>query len=143
MQEHTDLIKGADAAAMLGTKPSRIKQLVRESVLPGFWADGSWWVVAPALVELDSELGRLSSEKLRVALPAPSVDEGEVAPQATHVPLWTLPGTITVLRDAGFDDRQVAQWLLRDSDELGERPIDALSRGRHHRVNNVASALAW
>ena len=30
-----------------------------------------------------------------------------------------------------------------EQDELGERPIDALTSGRHHRVNRIASTLAF
>ncbi|MBF0967653.1 MAG: transcriptional regulator, partial [Actinomyces sp.] len=33
--------------------------------------------------------------------------------------------------------------LYTVQDELGERPIDALTSGRHHRVNRIASTLAF
>ena len=48
-------------------------------------------------------------------------------------PLPVLQGTLTLLADDGFTPE----------DELGERPIDAMTSGRHHRVNRIASTLAF
>lgn len=141
-----DLVDGAQAARMLGVKPSRIKQLVRDKLLVGFRRDGSWWVPAEVLVELDSTLGRdPAAEKLaeRIAQSVRVAEGDDPLPPATHVPLWTLSGTVTVLADAGFSDKESLEWLFRRSEELDQRPIDALRNGRHHQVNTVASSLAW
>ena len=40
-------------------------------------------------------------------------------------------------------DVEAVAWLYTVQDELGERPIDALTSGRHHRVNRIASTLAF
>lgn len=53
-----------------------------------------------------------------------------------------LPGTITVLRDGGFDDAEVLRWLFTDDDSLPGRPIDHLRRGQRGEVRRRAQALA-
>lgn len=58
-------------------------------------------------------------------------------------PLPFLQGTLTLLADDGFTAEEAAAWLYTVQDELGERPIDALTSGRHHRVNRIASTLAF
>ena len=58
-------------------------------------------------------------------------------------PLPFLQGTLTLLADDGFTAQESLAWLYTMEDELGERPIDALISGRHHRVNRIASTLAF
>ena len=58
-------------------------------------------------------------------------------------PLPFLQGTLTLLADDGFTAEESLAWLYAEQDELGERPIDALTSGRHHRVNRIASTLAF
>ena len=58
-------------------------------------------------------------------------------------PLPSLQGTLTLLADDGFTAEEAVAWLYTVQDELGERPIDALTSGRHHRVNRIASTLAF
>ncbi len=58
-------------------------------------------------------------------------------------PLPFLQGTLTLLADDGFTAQESLAWLYTMQDELGERPIDALISGRHHRVNRIASTLAF
>src|SRR5918992_4210888 len=43
-----------------------------------------------------------------------------------------LPGTLTLLADAGYDDAEAVRWLFTLDDSLPGRPIDALraDRGR-------------
>ena len=48
-----------------------------------------------------------------------------------------------MLADDGFTPEESLSWLYEVQDELGERPIDALTSGRHHRVNRIASTLAF
>ena len=54
-----------------------------------------------------------------------------------------LQGTLTLLADDGFTPEESVAWLYAMQDELGERPIDAMTSGRHHRVNRIASTLAF
>ena len=58
-------------------------------------------------------------------------------------PLPVLQGTLTLLADDGFTPEESVAWLYAMQDELGERPIDAMTSGRHHRVNRIASTLAF
>jgi hypothetical protein len=38
-----------------------------------------------------------------------------------------LAGALTVLRDAGYSDREALRWLLTDEPALGGRPVDAMA----------------
>lgn len=144
--EDIELVDAAQAARMLGTKPSRIKQLIRDSVLVGLYSMGSWWVPAKCMVPVDSEMGQMpGAQKMRerIAQSAKLAEDEEPLPEATHVPLWTLSGTVTVLKDDDFSDDEVLRWLFNPCEELGDTPIEAMLQGLHHRVNSVASTLGW
>ena len=58
------------------------------------------------------------------------------------LPVKGLPGTLTLLHDAGFEDREAIAWLYRDQ-ELPGRPIDALRENRGTEVRRRAQALAF
>lgn len=53
-----------------------------------------------------------------------------------------LPGLLTLLHDAGFDDRESIAWIFLDADLPG-RPIDALRENRGSEVKRRAQALAF
>ena len=53
-----------------------------------------------------------------------------------------LPGLLTLLHDAGFDDRECIAWLFLDADLPG-RPIDALRENRGAEVKRRAQALGY
>lgn len=53
-----------------------------------------------------------------------------------------LPGTITILRDGGFDDAEVLTWLFTEDETLPGRPIDQLRKGQRGEVRRRALALA-
>ena len=54
-----------------------------------------------------------------------------------------LPGLITVLRDGGYRDEEVFDWLFRDDDSLPGTPVQALRGDRHTEVTRRAQALAF
>ncbi len=54
-----------------------------------------------------------------------------------------LPGTITVLRDAGYDDEDALSWLLRADDSLPGTPAQALAENRGTEVKRRAQAAAF
>ena len=64
-------------------------------------------------------------------------------------PLTTSPsarksaGTITVLRDGGYDDPGILRWLFADDDSLPGTPAAALRAGRHKEVKRRAQAMAF
>jgi hypothetical protein len=54
-----------------------------------------------------------------------------------------LPGTLTVLADAGYDEAESIRWLFTPDDSLPGSPIDAIVAGRHTEVKRRAQALAF
>lgn len=53
-----------------------------------------------------------------------------------------LQGTITVLRDAGYDDEAALRWLYAADDSLPGTPIQALVENRSTEVRRRAQASA-
>ena len=54
-----------------------------------------------------------------------------------------LPGLITVLKDGGFSDEEVFEWLFRADETLPGTPVEALRGDRHTEVTRRAQALAF
>jgi hypothetical protein len=54
-----------------------------------------------------------------------------------------LAGALTVLRDAGFSDREAVRWLLTDAPALEGRPVDLMAAGRDVAVKRHAMSLAF
>ena len=53
-----------------------------------------------------------------------------------------LPGLLTLLHDAGYDDRECIAWIFTD-DDLPGRPIDALRENRGSEVKRRAQAMGY
>ena len=53
-----------------------------------------------------------------------------------------LSGAITVLRDGGYDDREILTWLFTVDESLPGSPIGAMRAGRHKEVARRAQAMA-
>ncbi|WP_115727471.1 Rv2175c family DNA-binding protein [Actinomyces culturomici] len=115
MTVYPETLSADEAARLLGIEPRRIKQLVRDRVL----------------FTVPTETGR--------GIPREILVKGENGWE----PLFSLPGTLTLLADDGFTDDEAAAWLYTHQDELGETPMAAMLAGRHHRVNAIASTLAF
>ncbi|HEU0256951.1 MAG TPA: Rv2175c family DNA-binding protein [Microbacteriaceae bacterium] len=49
-------------------------------------------------------------------------------------PLPELRGTLIALSDAGFDNDEAVDWLLRKNDDLDATPLEALRDGRSKMV---------
>ena len=58
-------------------------------------------------------------------------------------PVKGLPGTITLLRDARYDDREALAWLFTADPSLPGRPVDALRANAGTEVRRRAQALAF
>lgn len=54
-----------------------------------------------------------------------------------------LSGTITVLRDGGYNDDEILRWLFADDDSLPGTPVASLRSGRHKEVKRRAQAMAF
>lgn len=107
------------------------------------------WLTLPDVAErLDVEVSRVrrlieEGELIAVrrgtpvvrSVPAEMLVDGEIAPH--------LAGTITLLRDGGFDDVETLRWLFTADDTLPGRPIDRLREGQRGEVRRRAQALAF
>lgn len=58
-------------------------------------------------------------------------------------PVKGLTGTITLLRDARYDDREALTWLFTADSSLPGRPVDALRANAGTEIRRRAQALAF
>lgn len=106
------------------------------------------WVTVPDLVELlDSDVSRvrrLLDDRLLVGVRRgrPKVLQVPRA-LAEPEPLVSLPGTVTVLADAGYSDAEALRWLFTPDDALGASPVQALRAGRIAPVRRHAQVLLF
>jgi hypothetical protein len=108
---------------------------------------GDWLPLSDAARSLELTIGRakqlLKDKKLvgvrrsggEPQIPAVFIADGDV--------LKGLPGTLTVLADAGYDAVESIRWLFTPDDSLPGAPIDAIVAGRHTEVKRRAQALAF
>ncbi len=54
-----------------------------------------------------------------------------------------LPGLLTVLRDAGYDDEEALRWLYTEDVTLPGTPVQALAENRGTEVKRRAQALGF
>ena len=54
-----------------------------------------------------------------------------------------LPGVITLLRDAHFEDAEIVDWLFREDESLPGAPIVALRENRGTEVKRRAQAAGY
>ncbi|SEI89549.1 Rv2175c family DNA-binding protein [Demequina mangrovi] len=104
-----------DFADRLDTTASKVRELLRE---------GHLFAVR-------------RGERQTLQIPADVIVDGEHGPEV----LPTLTGTLTLLRDAGMDDAEAADWLLAPEPELGMAPLAALREGRRAHVRRIAQTL--
>lgn len=105
------------------------------------------WLTVPDLCELlgvsPGKVHRLVEERQIFLvnrdgvkqLPAHLIVDGE--------PLPSLPGTLSVLEDAGFTVGQAIEWLYTEDETLGHAPIVSLLNGRKSEVRRLAQSLAF
>jgi Rv2175c C-terminal domain of unknown function len=55
----------------------------------------------------------------------------------------SLHSVITMLRDAGFEDPEIVDWLFRDDDSLPGCPIEALRANRGSEVKRRAQVAGY
>ncbi len=58
-------------------------------------------------------------------------------------PLPSIPGTISVLIDAGFSIDGAIEWIYTPEDSIGNAPIESLLAGRKSEVRRIAQSLAF
>ncbi|MDQ2839117.1 MAG: Rv2175c family DNA-binding protein [Actinomycetota bacterium] len=62
---------------------------------------------------------------------------------AGGVVLKSLPSVITLLRDGGYTDQEIVDWLVRPDDSLPGSPAQALAENRGTEVKRRAQAAAF
>lgn len=108
----TDWLNLPDVALQLDLEVSRVRRLIEDGELV-------------SVRRGDPEVRMVPSEMLT---------ENGIAPH--------LQGTITLLRDGGFDDVELLTWLFTEDETLPGRPIDQLRKGQRGEVRRRAQALA-
>lgn len=68
-------------------------------------------------------------------VPAAFIQDGEV--------LKGLPGTLTLLADAGYTEDEALHWLFTPDESLPGAPVEALAENRGTEVKRRAQALAF
>ena len=105
------------------------------------------WLTVPEVAErLDVPMGKVRRYIEEHALFSVRFNGVQKIPAhliATGEPLPSLRGTILVLIDAGFTPETAVEWLYRDEDSIGRKPIELLLEGRKSEVRRVAQSLAF
>jgi uncharacterized protein len=70
-----------------------------------------------------------------LCVPALLILDGQLMPE--------IPGTVTLLRDAGYSDVEAVRWLFTPDPTLPGSPIEALRSGRKTEIRRRAQALAF
>lgn len=102
-----------DVADRLGVDVSRVRQLIREHQL----------------------VATRRGERNTLQVPAELLDGDKV--------IKGLPGTLTLLADAGFSDEEVLRWLFTVDDSLPGSPVNAMREHRGVEVKRRAQALGF
>jgi Rv2175c C-terminal domain of unknown function len=123
-----------------GARPSHGGDLAS---IVGEWLD--WSQASDALHVSVSKVRQLIREHhLAAAVPVPG--EGQKIPAELVMDgliVKGLPGLLTVLHDAGYDDGAAITWLFTADDSLPGRPVDALRENRGSEVKRRAQAMAF
>ena len=70
-----------------------------------------------------------------LSVPAAFVQDGIVVKK--------VPGLLTLLRDAGYDENQALRWIFTPDDSLPGTPMQALLENRHTEVRRRAQSAAF
>jgi hypothetical protein len=103
-----------DIAEQLGVEVTRVRQLVKEGQL----------------------IAVRRGENRALHVPAAFIDGNE------QKVVKGLSGTLTLLRDDGFTDEEMLEWLFTPDESLPGTPAQALSENRGTEVKRRAQALA-
>ena len=117
MTESIDLLTLPQVADQLGVPPKRVHQMLRNHVLAAVTGvDGAKQIPAAFLCCAGGG--------------AVDVVKG-------------LPGVLTLLTDAGYNDTEAVRWLLDPDESLPGTPLDAMRSGRGTEVKRRAQALGF
>jgi hypothetical protein len=74
-------------------------------------------------------------ERAVISVPAAFVQDGVIVKK--------IPGLLTLLRDAGYDENESMRWIFTPDDSLPGTPMQALLDNRHTEVRRRAQSLAF
>lgn len=77
---------------------------------------------------------RVGARNIR-SVPADFVLDGEI--------VESLKGTISVLKDSGYEDDELLVWLFTEDESLPGTPMQALRLGRKTEIRRRAQSLSW
>lgn len=105
------------------------------------------WLTVPDLCELlgvtPGKIHRLIEERQLFLVNREGVNQAPAHLIVNGEPLPSLPGTLSVLEDAGFTLGQAIEWLYTEDETLGHAPIESLLAGRKSEVRRLAQSLAF
>jgi hypothetical protein len=111
--------------------------------LVGEWLD---WSQASEILGVSVSKVRQMIREHQLAAVVPAPGAGQQIPAellVDGVVVKGVPGVLTVLHDAGYDDREALGWLFTADDTLPGRPIDALRENRGSEVKRRAQAMGF
>jgi hypothetical protein len=124
------------------SEPAAVERLIDEPLnsLVGDWISVEEAArrlgVVPSRVHVMARNSQLVvTGRRRAWIPAHFVDGSAV--------LKGLPGTLTLLKDAGYNPEESVVWLYTSDDTLPGRPVDALCEDRGTEVRRRAQALGF
>lgn len=109
-------------------------------------APGSWLTLPEVAERLELSLSRVNQLVRDGALLAVRREDALRVPGelvANRTVLKHLPGVLTLLRDAGYNDEEALRWLYESDDTLPGRPADALAGSGATEVKRRAQALGF
>ena len=108
---------------------------------------GAWLTIPDVAGQLGlpvSRVKQLLRDRKLLAVQRPS---GEFAVPAGFIDgnqvIYGLGGTLTLLFDCGFTERDALSWLFTADESLPGTPVQALAEHRRTEVNRRAQALAF
>ncbi|HSE70516.1 MAG TPA: Rv2175c family DNA-binding protein [Nocardioidaceae bacterium] len=113
------------------------------ATLVGVWLD---WSEASDRLSVSVNKVRQLIREHHLAAVVPVPGEGQKVPAELIMDgeiVKGVPGLLTVLHDAGYDDREAIAWLFTVDETLPGRPIDALRENRGSEVKRRAQAMGF
>lgn len=127
-----------DVARRLGLDAGKVRRLIQEGRLVAVRRGSPPIVSVPAAFLVPEYLENPANSTLHRAQPAAGNDGG---PAPKWAVLASLLGTITLLRDVGFEDTDAIEWLFSEESTLQLTPIEALRTGHKTAVRRIAQTL--
>ncbi|NMR19365.1 Rv2175c family DNA-binding protein [Cellulomonas fimi] len=128
-----------DVADRLGLEAGKVRRLLKEGRLVAVRRGDPQVVSVPAGFLVPAHLENPANSTLRAPAPDPEGEDG--APRAAYAVLSSLAGTVTLLRDAAFDDAETIAWLCTEEESLDGTPLAALRAGQKAAVRRLAQTL--